>query len=256
MTTGRSPSVRIYRRASARFAPLREALARDDFRAVTPPDPFGEWECVDGSGTRVRCAGSIVLVEARDDGAAKGFDARFRLAFPSEGDLPDGGAPPEIVRWIAGSDESGKGERLQALAVAAVALPIELEDEAVVRGVRDSKVCTQAEISELARWIAAHCPHAVETVEREGRDEALKSHGGNETRLLAAMHARVLGRVHAVRGFAIARVDRFAPNRPVAAILAGSLKDVIVDECARGERHVACAAASIMARAAVLGCRA
>jgi len=256
MTTGRSPSVRIYRRASARFAALREALARDDFRAVTPPDPFGQWECVDGVGTRVRCAGSIVLVEALDDEAATGFDAQFRMAFPSEGDVPDGGAPPERVTWIAGSDESGKGDRSQALAVAAVAVPVELEDEALVRGVRDSKVCTQAEIAEFAGWIAACCPHAVEMVGCEGRDEALKSHGGNETRLLAAMHARVLGSVYGECAFGLARVDRFAPNRPVAAILAGSLKDVIVDECARGERHVACAAASILARAAVLGCRA
>lgn len=254
MTTGRSPSVLIYRRASARFAPLREALARGGFRAVTPPDPFGEWECADGTGTRVRCAGSTVLVEARDDETATGFDARFRMAFPSECDLPDGGAPPELVTWIAGSDESGKGDRSQALAVAAVAVPVELEGEALARGVRDSKVCTRAEIAELARWIAARCPCAVETVGREGRDEALRSHGGNETRLLAAMHARVLASVHVASGFAVARVDRFAPNRPVAAILAGSLKDVIVDECARGERHVACAAASIVARAAVLGC--
>jgi ribonuclease HII len=256
MTTGRSASVRIYRRASARFVPLREALARGDFRAVTPPDPFGEWECVDGAGTRVRCAGSIVLVEARDDEAATAFDAQFRMAFPSEGDVPDGGAPPELVTWIAGSDESGKGDRSQALAVAAVAVPVELEDEALVRGVRDSKVCTRAEIAELARWIVARCPHAVETVERDRRDEALKSHGGNETRLLAAMHARVLVRVHGASSFTVARVDRFAPNRPVAAILAGSLQDVIVDECARGERHVACAAASIVARAAVIGFRA
>ncbi|MFM7261636.1 MAG: hypothetical protein ACKO3W_13635 [bacterium] len=256
MTTGRSPSVRIYRRASARFAPLREALARGDFRSVTPPDPCAEWECVDGAGTRVCGAGAVVLVEARDDDAATAFDARFRLAFPSEGDVPDGGAPPEIVEVFAGSDESGKGDRMQALAVTAVAVPVELEDEALARGVRDSKVCTRAEIAELARWIAARCPHAVEIVGGEGRDEALKSQGGNETRLLAAMHARVLGRVHGVNGFSVARVDRFAPNRPVAAILAGSLKDVIVDECARGERHVACAAASIVARAAVLGYRA
>jgi ribonuclease HIII len=31
---------------------------------------------------------------------------------------------------------------------------------------------------------------------------------------------------------------------------------LIVDECSRGERHVACAAASIVARATVLGGRA
>jgi ribonuclease HIII len=66
------------------------------------------------------------------------------------------------------------------------------------------------------------------------------------------MHVRVLAALHATRAFSLVRVDRFAPNRPVAAALAASQPALIVDECARGERHVACAAASIVARAAVL----
>jgi ribonuclease HIII len=90
-------------------------------------------------------------------------------------------------------------------------------------------------------------------VAREGREAALKAHGGNETRLLAAMHARALASLHGTRAFGVARVDRFAPNRPVATVLAGSHAGVIVDECSRGERHVACAAASIVARAVTLG---
>ena len=242
----------VYRRVSKRLEPLRELLERHDFHAVSPPDALGEWEYHHDDGVRVRGAGGLVLVEAEDERLAEDFDARHRVALPSDREIPDGGEAPERVAVIAGSDESGKGERDRALAVVAVAVPVHGEHELLARGVRDSKMCTQAEIVALSRWIAAHCAHAVEVVARDDREQALKAHGGNETRLLASMHARALGRLHGTRGFGVARVDRFAPNRPVAAILAGSHPELIVDECSRGERHVACAAASIVARATAL----
>jgi len=244
--------VLVYRRASTRLSPLRELLERHDFHAVSPPDAIGEWEYHHDDGVRVRGGGGLVLVEADDARLATEFDARHRVAFPSDREIPDGGDAPERVAVIAGSDEAGKGERDRAIVVAAVAVPVAEEHELLGRGVRDSKMCTQAEIVALARSIAAHCAHAVEVVARDDRDTALKAHGGNETRLLAAMHARALTRLHGSAAFLLARVDRFAPNRPVAAILAGSHAGVIVDECARGERHVACAAASIVARAGTL----
>jgi ribonuclease HII len=245
----------VYRRVSTRMEPLRELLERHDFHPVSPPDALGEWEYRHDDGVRVRGAAGLVLVEAADERLADDFDARHRVAFPSDREIPDGGDAPERVAVIAGSDESGKGERDRALAVVAVAVPLAGEHELLARGVRDSKMCTQAEIGSIARWITAHCAHAVEVVAREGREAALKAHGGNETRLLAAMHARALAKLHEVRAFGVARVDRFAPNRPVAAALAGSHPALIVDECSRGERHVACAAASIVARAAVLAGR-
>lgn len=244
--------VLVYRRLSTRLSPLRELLERHDFHAVSPPDALGEWEYHHDDGLRVRGGGGLVLVEADNERLAGEFDVRHRMALPSDREIPDGGEPPERVEVIAGSDESGKGERDRALAVAAVAVPVAAEQELLSRGVRDSKMCTQAEIASLARWISAHCAHAVEVVACDARDESLKAHGGNETRLLAAMHARALAGLHGSAAFPLARVDRFAPNRPVAAILAGSHAGVIVDECARGERHLACAAASIMARAATL----
>ncbi|MBI1303683.1 MAG: hypothetical protein GC172_07840 [Phycisphaera sp.] len=256
MATERSPVALIYRRASTRLAPLRELLERHDFHAVSPPDALGEWEYRHDDGVRVRGGGggggSIVLVESEDGRLADDFDARHRIALPSDRDVPDGGDAPEGVAVIAGSDESGKGEREGLLAVAAVAVPVSVEHELLARGVRDSKMCAQTEIAALARWLEVHCAHAVEVMAREERASALRSSGGNETRLLAAMHARVLARVHGAAAFPLARVDRFAPSRPVAAAMAASHPEVVVDECSRGERYVACAAASIVARAAVL----
>lgn len=252
MATERSPAILIYRRASTRFAPLRELLERHDFHAVSPPDALGEWEYHHDDGVRVRGGVGLVLVEADDGRRADDFDARHRAALPSDRAIPDGGDAPERVAVVAGSDESGKGEREGPLAIAAVAVPVSGEHELLARGVRDSKMCTQTEIAALARWLSARCAHAVEVMTREERASALRSSGGNETRLLAAMHARALARVQCAAAFPIARVDRFAPNRPVAAALAASHPALIVDECARGERHVACAAASILARAAVL----
>ena len=256
MATERSPVILVYRRESTRLGPLRELLERHDFHAVAPPDALGEWEYHHDDGVRVRGGAGLVLVEADDGRLADDFDARHRTAFPSDRAIPDGGNAPERVAVVAGSDESGKGERDRALAVAAVVVPVAREDELLARGVRDSKMCAQVEIASLSRWIALHCAHAVEVLARDEREAALKSNGGNETRLLAAMHAKALAALHGATGFALARVDRFAPNRPVAAALAGSHPALIVDECSRGERHVACAAASIVARAAVLRGRA
>ncbi|MFM1822570.1 MAG: Ribonuclease [Planctomycetota bacterium] len=243
-----SPAIRLYRRASGRFAALREALARAGFRGVSPPDPLGAWECVDEAGVRVRGADGLVLVEAPDARAADGFDGRFRLAFPSDGEIPDGGAPPEVVALVAGSDESGKGDRSQALVVAAVLVPCAAEGEALARGVRDSKSCSRDEVDELAGWVRAAFPHEVRVIAAADREAALRAHGGNETRLLAAMHAECLSALRGREPFALARVDRFAEGRPVAGALAGRWADVVVDECVRGERHVAVAAASLVAR--------
>jgi ribonuclease HIII len=90
--------------------------------------------------------------------------------------------------------------------------------------------------------------HEVVVVEPAAREGALRSHGGNESRLLTAMHAECLTELRARGEFAIARVDRFAPGRPVAEEVGRRWPEVLVDECARGERHVAVAAASVVAR--------
>lgn len=252
MATARSPVVRIYRRSGARFEALRETLVRHDFHAVVPPDALAEWEFLDDRSVRVLVWQGVVVVEAGDDGLADDFDRTHRLAFPSDSAIPDGGGPPERVAVIAGSDESGKGERRQSLAVAAVAMPIEAEGEALARGVRDSKLCTAAEAVELSRWIGRSFSHAVRVLDADARADALRNAGGNETRLLAGLHSDCLRELQGRAPFALARVDRFAPGRPVAALIRGA----VVDECVRGERHVACAAASIVARAAALGIRA
>ena len=238
----------VYRRASGRFAALREALARAGFRAVSPPDAMAEWECIDADGIRVRASTRLVLVEAADAARAGEFDRRFRAAFPSESEVPDGGAAPERVTVVAGSDESGKGDAAQAIAVAAVAVPAAREREARARGVRDSKDCSAREIEALCGWIRTELDHEVRVVAPSARAEALRAHGGNESRLLTAMHAECLGALRARVPFILARVDRFAPDRPVVRRLAVDWPEVVVDESARGERHVACAAASIVAR--------
>lgn len=245
MTTERSPAILVYRRISRRFDPLRELLERNDFHAVVPPDAIAEWEYGDDRGTRVRYWDGTLLVESGCSSRADDFDRDFRCALPSDRDIPDGGVAPEFIAVIAGSDESGKGERDRSLAVAAVAVPRDREDEAIARGIRDSKSCSGGEVAELAQWIEREFDHRVTVIKARERGEALRAHGGNETRLLASMHVDCLRALHERRPFTLARVDRFAPNRPVAE----AFPQAIVDECVRGERHVACAAASILARA-------
>ncbi len=253
MSTIASPAVRIYRRVSARFDPLREALVAANFHPIVPPDALAEWEYIDDFGTRVRYFNRVLLVEAMNDAMADAFDQAHRIAIPSDSNLLDGGEAPHVVTHIAGSDESGKGEPSNALAVVAVVISVHAESACVARGIRDSKACTAAGIAEHAPWIAANLLHEISVIAPRDRANALRAHGGNESRLLASMHSECLRRLHERAAFSLARVDRFAPNRPVADALASSLPLTIIDECVRGERHVAVAAASILARAYARG---
>ena len=237
---------------STRWDPLRDSLIAADFHQVVPPDAFAEWEYINDRNTRVRFAPNVLLVEAVDGTAADDFDRAHRGACPSDHAIPDGGAAPERVTLIAGSDEAGKGERERSIAVAAVLMPRAMEGEALARGVRDSKSCTAAEVQELARWIEGAFAHSTQAIHPSLRAEALRAHASNETRLLTAMHAHCLRALHAKAAFSLARVDRFAPNRPVAAALALTHPLTLIDECVRGERHLAVAAASILARAVSL----
>ncbi len=248
MATIASPAIRIYRRPSARFDALREALDRGAFHVVRPPDAMADWECVDDKGTRVRCAGGALLVEAGSEALADAFDAQFRIALPSEHAIPDGGPPPQRVEVIAGSDESGKGDRAYALAVAAVLVPCAREHDALLRGVRDSKACAARDVRDLSWWIQQEFACEVRVIPPETRDQVLHRHGGNESRLLAAMHAECLCALRARHGFLLTRVDRFAQGRPVAVLVTRGYSEMLIDECVRGERHVAVAAASIVAR--------
>lgn len=253
MSTTPSPAIRIYRRVSARFDPLRESLVAADFHQVVPPDAGAQWEYVDDFTTRVRYDNRVLLVEAINDANADAFDRAHRIALPSDSNLLDGGEAPQVVTLIAGSDESGKGEPTHALAVVAVLVSVHAESACIARGIRDSKGCTAAEITKNAQWIVANLLHEISVIAPQDRANALRAHGDNDSRLLAFMHSECLRRLHARNAFALARVDRFAPNRPVANALAKSLPLTIIDECVRGERHVAVAAASIVARACALG---
>jgi len=255
VATERSPVRMLYRRESPSFAALRESLAAARYAAVSPPDALAEWEVRDGAGTRVRAWRGAVLVEATDRAHAEEFDRVFRRSLPSDGPIPDGGAAPAWIERVAASDESGKGERTGALAVAAVVVPMADEDAALEQGIRDSKECTRAEVVKLAEWTCARFPHEIRVIAASDREAALHACGGNESRLLADLHAECLAALCAREPFAFAVVDRFAPARPVAAQLARTHGAVVVDECVRGERHIACAAASILARNAVAGAR-
>ncbi len=233
-----------------RFEPLRDSLIAADFHQMIPPDAFAEWEYLNDRNTRVRYAEGVLLVEAVDAAHADEFDRVHRTALPSDRALPDGGEPPLHLSASAGSDEAGKSERDRFLAVAAVVVPVAREGEALARGVRDSKSCSAGEVRELARWIAGAFEHATHAIHPSLRGDALRAHGGNESRLLTSMHAQCLRQLHARSAFSLARVDRFAPNRQVASALAVTHPTTIIDECVRGERFIAVAAASLLASAA------
>lgn len=221
-------------RAGFRFSPLQHAR----FQAR-------------GEGVVVSLYASGKLVVQGKD--AEAFRARFlagakeRGAAGAEG---DGGLPPPAGSM--GSDEAGKGDTFGPLAVAAVALDAAAVEEVRAAGVADSKTLTDARVKLLAARFADRLPHELRLLDPPAYHAAWTKAGRNVNKLLTALHADCLAALRARTGAKVAVVDRFAADSPVGKALAKSAPGLRVVEVPRAERHLATAAASVLARAAFL----
>jgi ribonuclease HIII len=148
---------------------------------------------------------------------------------------------------LVGSDESGKGDFLGPLVVAAVRLTPE-ESRALQDGsVRDSKRVADDSASRLAAALRARFPVSVRRLDPPQYNRAYQEHG-NLNALLADLHAEVLGEL-AVQD-AVAVVDQFGPAALMERALDGSQLRLV--QRPRAESVPAVAAASLVARAEFL----
>jgi ribonuclease HIII len=151
-----------------------------------------------------------------------------------------------------GSDESGKGDFLGPLVIAAFFMP-EGQDEVLRElGVKDSKRTSDARCREIAETLKRAYPHhSVVTIGPEKYNE-LWAKLRNLNRLLAWGHARaienVLERVPAGK----AVTDQFGDERFVRNALLQKGREIELVQMPRAEEDMAVAAASILARAEFL----
>jgi ribonuclease HIII len=157
----------------------------------------------------------------------------------------------EAAAWV-GSDESGKGDYLGPLVVAAIA--VTREGWPVLRelGVRDSKSLADREALDLAGRLREGYPCEIITIMPPRYNELWKQFG-TVNRLLAWAHARAIENVlERAPGVTAVVADQFGDESLIRDALFRRGRDVRLWQMHRAEADPAVAAASILARAEFL----
>lgn len=158
---------------------------------------------------------------------------------------------PELKKPHAGIDESGKGDFFGPLVVATVFVDDSMVDELMELGVKDSKaIKSDKKISTIAKGIrkTAAGKFDVLAIGPEAYNR-LYEKIGNLNKLLAWGHARVLENLlEKVPECKLALADKFARESLTLDALMEKGRSVKLIQRTKGERDLAVAAASILAR--------
>lgn len=158
---------------------------------------------------------------------------------------------------IIGTDESGKGDYFGPLVVAGVYVDENIADALISLGVKDSKALSDQKVLALERNILSICRNRFEVIEinpeqynsLRSRFERLPSQLHH---LLAWAHVKVIDNIARKNPCNNALVDQFADERFINGKMKGNHHKMKVVQMHKAERHVAVAAASVMARAGFL----
>lgn len=153
--------------------------------------------------------------------------------------------------YIAGVDESGKGDYFGPLVIAAAAVG-DLEKPILMDlYVRDSKKMTDSRILSVARTIKEQVPHDLVVVMPD-RYNDLYQKIGNLNKLLAWGHARAIENLLGKVECATVISDQFANANVLERALMEKGRKVELIQQVRGESELAVATASVLARAEFL----
>lgn len=238
-------------------------LSSDQMDALREKLTHSGWEISSAPYCRFKAAKPKISVAAYESGklVVQGALAQEFVEFTLEPEIvgPGQGAAQtehELLAFEhphAGIDESGKGDFFGPLAVACVFVESKSAADDLERlGVKDSKLIkSDAKIAELAPKIAAavHGKYGVVVVGPEAYNRLYRSFG-NLNRLLAWEHARALeNMLEKAPECRSAISDQFANKRLVLDALMKNGRNIRLEQFTKGERDVAVAAASILARA-------
>lgn len=150
-----------------------------------------------------------------------------------------------------GTDEVGKGDYFGDLVVAGVYLGEGGDALAAELGVKDSKKLSDKKVCELAKDLALAFPH--ETVRiSPAKYNDLYEKMGNLNQLLGWAHARVIENLLPRTGAGLVVSDQFGNVSVLESALMRAGRQVRLVQITQGERDLAVAAASILARATFL----
>lgn len=152
--------------------------------------------------------------------------------------------------WI-GTDESGKGDYFGPLVIAGVYLDQKSLARIKYLGIRDSKKISDNTIKRLDYQIRSHCLYSVVVIGPE-KYNVLYERMKNLNRILAWGHARVIENILMQVDCAKVVADQFGDERYINNALMEKGKKVTLKQIIRGERDLAVASASVVARAEFL----
>jgi ribonuclease HIII len=230
----------------ARAAALRAAMEDGGWRFGAPP-AHAEWAAaLPGVRAVLYSSGKLVLQGRHAARAAEEY----------LGEVPrPGGSAVRLRVPAVGSDETGKGDFLGPLVVAAALVRPGQEALLAEYGVRDSKTMGDGEAAKVAALVRQTLPHAVVTILPPRYNEMHREMGANVNRVLAWAHARaledVLLRPDAADAAALV-VDQFAKGPLLPRALRERARALPLEMRPRAEDHPAVAAASVLARDAFL----
>lgn len=170
-----------------------------------------------------------------------------------------GEALPEVLASAAGktrigTDETGKGDYFGPLVVAGALVDERSEKKLTRMGVKDSKKISDKRAMELEKeikWVLGEGRWDVLRIDPE-KYNRLYSEMGNQNGILAWAHARVIENLLGRNtDCALAVVDQFSAASLAKALMQKG-RDIRIVQSVRGERDMAVAAASILARAEFL----
>jgi ribonuclease HIII len=152
--------------------------------------------------------------------------------------------------WI-GTDESGKGDYFGPLVIAGVYLDQKSWHKMRYLGIRDSKKISDNVIKKLDYQIRTHCLYSVVVIGPE-KYNLLYERMKNLNRILAWGHARVIENILLQVDCTRAISDQFGDERYIKNALLEKGKKINLKQIVQGERDLAVASASIIARAEFL----
>jgi ribonuclease HIII len=152
-----------------------------------------------------------------------------------------------------GTDESGKGDYFGPMVIAGVLIDSTTETALKELGVKDSKALTDKRCKELAVQIRALLPAGYQEVEilperYNQLYEQFKAEGKNLNHLLAWGHARAIESLLLKGSCSHAIADQFGDENYIRSKLMENGKKLQLTQLPKGERYIAVAAASILAR--------
>lgn len=194
---------------------------------------------------------------------------RYKLRYPTnkisvETELSQDGILPSNTRAASkpfqpvpfphiGTDESGKGDYYGPMVVAGVMVDQVIQDKLEILGVKDSKLLSDKQCRTLAIQIRAICGTRCEEIDISPETynrlyDEFKKEGKNLNHLLAWGHARAIESLLERHSCSEAIADQFGDEHYILSKLMPKGRTLKLTQLPKGERYIAVAAASILAR--------